>query len=54
MTATRVPAHVKQLKILRVLVEQNQSILTALSNLVPQITEKVTEAIENAAITGGA
>jgi hypothetical protein len=53
MTATGVPPHVKQLKILRALFEQNQSILTGLSNLVPQMAEKVTEAIENAAITGG-
>ena len=53
MKATGVPPHVKQLKILGVLIDQTQSILTALSNLLPQMRENIAGAIENAAINGG-
>jgi hypothetical protein len=53
MKATGVPPHVKQLKILSVLIDQTQSILKALSNLLPQMRESIAEAIENASINGG-
>jgi hypothetical protein len=53
MSATGVPPHVKQLKLLRELSAQSQSTLVALAALVPKMEEKINEAIKNAAINAG-